>query len=216
MKKLISLILTIFLCSSLSHAQNIRLNLYSAYVFPDRFDSYYDAYNYYNGQIQDGFQWGGGLEYLVNPAYGVELLYYREDTDAPNTEYYYNNKIQHSDLDLAINYVLLGGVRHIQKPGGKVDGFGGLMAGMVIANITNPDTNNSSTPTKFAWGIRGGANIWASERVAIKLQVQLLSAVQAMGGGLYFGTGGVGAGVSSFSTIYQFGLGGGLAFAIGK
>lgn len=97
-----------------------------------------------------------------------------------------------------------------------VEGFGGLMAGMVVASITNPDTNGNTTPTKFAWGIRGGANIWASEKVAIKLQIQLLSAVQSMGGGLYFGTGGVGAGVSSYSSIYQFGLGGGLTFALGK
>jgi hypothetical protein len=44
--------------------------------------------------------------------------------------------------------------------------------------------------------------------------MNLLSAVQAVGGGLYFGTGGAGAGVSGFSTFYQFSLGGGLVFKI--
>jgi hypothetical protein len=39
-----------------------------------------------------------------------------------------------------------------------------------------------------------------------------MSAVQSAGGGLYFGTGGGGAGVSTYSSMYQFGLGGGLAF----
>ncbi|MBX7107990.1 MAG: hypothetical protein K1X61_05015 [Chitinophagales bacterium] len=214
MKKIVSTLLLLILLGGFANSQNIRLNLYSAYVFEDRFDSYYDQYNYYDGQIQGGYQWGGGLEFMAKPAYGVELLYYREDTHAP-TEYY-NGKIVYSDLDLGLNYIMLGGVRYIQKPGGMVEGFGGLMAGMLVASITNPDTNGNTTPTKFAWGIRGGANIWASEKVAIKLQIQLLSAVQSMGGGLYFGTGGVGAGVSSYSSIYQFGLGGGLTFALGK
>ena len=48
----------------------------------------------------------------------------------------------------------------------------------------------SNSATKFAWGLRLGANIWASEKMAIKLQGQLMSAVQGAGGGLYFGTGG--------------------------
>ena len=42
-----------------------------------------------------------------------------------------------------------------------------------------------------------------------------MSAVQGAGGGLYFGTGGGGVGVSTYSSMYQFGLGGGLTFALG-
>jgi hypothetical protein len=42
----------------------------------------------------------------------------------------------------------------------------------------------------------------------------LLSAVQSMGGGLYFGTGGAGAGLTGYSTFYQWTLGGGLIFDI--
>ena len=69
--------------------------------------------------------------------------------------------------------------------------------------------------TKFAWGIRGGVNVWATEKVGIKLQAHLLSAVQSMGGGLTIGTGGVGVGATSYSSMYQFTLGGGLAFKLG-
>ena len=58
-------------------------------------------------------------------------------------------------------------------------------------------------------------NFWASEKIGIKLQAQLLSVAQATGGGLYFG-GGAGVAVSSYSTIYQFGLGGGLVFRFGQ
>jgi hypothetical protein len=57
------------ICTSSSYAQgdggggrSIRLNLYGAYAFEDGFDSYYDYGNYYQGTIEDGFQYGGGFE----------------------------------------------------------------------------------------------------------------------------------------------------------
>jgi hypothetical protein len=78
------------------------------------------------------------------------------------------------------------------------------------------DNVRSSNLTKFSWQLRGGAIIWASDNIGIRLQAQLQSAVQAFGGGLFVGTGGVGAGVNSYSTIMQFGLGGGLVFKFGK
>jgi len=43
-----------------------------------------------------------------------------------------------------------------------------------------------------------------------------MSIAQGAGGGLYFGTGGVGAGVSTYSSMYQFQLGGGLTFKLGQ
>jgi hypothetical protein len=103
----------------------------------------------------------------------------------------------------------------MKKPGSKVEGFGGGMLGAAFINVKNPDNGNDNSATKFAWGLRLGANIWASERVGIKLQGQLMSAVQGAGGGLYFGTGGGGVGVSTYSSMLQFGLGGGLTFALG-
>jgi hypothetical protein len=91
-----------------------------------------------------------------------------------------------------------------------------LFAGVAISDIDNPENGNSSSATKFAWGLRLGANIWATEKVGVKLQAQLFSAVQSAGGGFYFGTGGSGVGLSTYSTIYQFGLGGGLTFKLGN
>jgi len=83
------------------------------------------------------------------------------------------------------------------------------------AKNTSGVNQSHNTASKFAWGFRLGTNIWASEKVGIKLQAQLLSISQGAGGGLYFGTGGVGAGVSSYSSVYQFQLGGGLTFKLG-
>jgi hypothetical protein len=50
----------------------------------------------------------------------------------------------------------------------------------------------------------------------LKLQMQLVSVSQGFGGGAYFGTGGAGVGLQSYSSVYQFGMGGGLAFKLGN
>ena len=226
MKKSILIVFALFLIASassysqqtngFSNNKSIRLNVYGSYVFEDSFDSYYDYGNYYQGQTQDGFQYGAGIEFEVHPGSSIELLYLREDTNAPTQ--YYNGGLfdKYADFDLGINYILLGGNHSFRKPGSKVEGFGGLMAGMAIVDIKNPQTNYSDSATKFAWGLKGGAIIWASNKVGIKLQAQLLSITQSLGGGVYFGTGGASAGVSSYSSIYQFSLGGGLVFQLGQ
>lgn len=210
MKSKLLLLSMILLITGAAIAQDIRLNAYGAYVFDDKVDSYFDPESYYNGKIKGGFQWGTGLELMVRPNQGIELLYLRQDTKAPLT--YFNNGVKSSNFDLGINYIMLGGNRYFRKPGGKAEGFTGVMLGADIMSLSNPVNGKSATKTKFAWGIKGGVNIWATEKVGIKLQAQLLSAVQSVGGGFYFGTGGVGTGLSSYSSMYQFSLGGGLVF----
>ena len=210
MKSKLTLLALVLAITSTSFGQSKRLNLYGSGVFDDKVDSRYDNNNYYNGTIKGGFQWGAGIEFLVKKNQGVELLYLRQDTKAPILNP--SHPVKPVDYDLGINYIMLAGNHYFSKPGGKAEGFAGAMLGADIVSIKNPDNNSSSTVTKFAWGIRGGVNIWMSQNVGIKLQAQLLSAVQSLGGGIFVGTGGVGAGVSSYSTLYQFGLGGGLVF----
>ena len=98
----------------------------------------------------------------------------------------------------------------------KAEPYGGFLLGMAILDVTNPENSNSESATKFAWGLRLGTNVWASEKVGLKFQTMLLSIPQGAGGGLYFGTGGVSAGVSTYSTMLQFVLGGGLTFKLGS
>lgn len=194
-----------------SHTQ---LNLYGNYVFDDHVESYYSDNSYFNGTVKGGFLWGVGLQFNLRDNYGLELLYMRQDTKA-NLDYY-SDGAQKTDFDLSMNYVMLGGVKSIHRPGAKAEPYGGLMLGANFITVKNPENNKSDNSTKFAWGLRGGVNVWASDKVGIKLQAQLISSVQGAGGGLYFGTGGVGAGVSTYSSVLQFGLGGGLTFKIGK
>jgi opacity protein-like surface antigen len=197
---------------AMSQGSGVRINAYSNYIFSDHVDSYYDANNYYNGYVKDGFQWGVGAEFMVRPEMGVELSYQREDTKAALKNYKY--PLAYHDYDLAVNYIMVSGTRYFRKPGGRVEAFGGLGAGLGIFNAKDPVDGSTTNLTKFSWQLRAGAIIWASDAVGLRLQAQLQSAVQAIGGGIYVGTGGAGAGVSSYSTIYQFGLGGGLVFKL--
>jgi hypothetical protein len=189
----------------------LRLNVYTTYAFDDNVDSYYSATEYFDGTIKGGFEYGGGLEFILRPAYGIELSYLRLDSKAPLT--YYNNGVKSSEFDVASNYIMVGGNRYLLvNP--KIEPYFGLQMGMGVFNVDNPDNGNSGNATKFAWGIKAGANIWLSNKIGLKLQGGLLSAVQSVGGGLYFGTGGAGAGVTGYSTFYQWSLGGGLIFDV--
>jgi hypothetical protein len=216
MKKFIFCMLLGISIAVAGYSQGVRLNIYGNYVFDDKIDSYYSNTNYYNGKIKGGFLWGGGVEYRVHEQYGVELMYLRLDSKA-SMEYYDigQNNIQQKNIDLGINYIMVGGARSARAHGSKTEGYGGFLLGMAIIDTKDPEKGVSSSATKFAWGARLGANIWGSEKVGIKLQAQLLSVPQGAGGGLYFGTGGSGAAVSTYSTMLQFVLGGGLTFRLG-
>jgi len=207
-KKLTAFIISCMSFSFLAAQQEFRLNGFAGYVFDDHVESYYSTTSYYDGTIKGGFRWGGGLEYMMNPHYGLNLMYLTQSTTAPMT--YYDNGIKNRDFDLTAHWIMLGGARYMRKD--KFEPYGGFELGMVISEIENSLSGASASNTNFAWGMKIGSNIWLNEKIGIKLQADLRSAVQAAGGGLYFGTGGAGVGVSSYSTIYQFGLGGGLTF----
>jgi hypothetical protein len=210
MKKI--LIVCLIFIGYIANGQNIRLNGYAFYVFDDQVDSYYSTTSYFNTTIRGGLVWGAGLEYMIQGANGVELLYLRQDTEAPTT-YYQAGEVKR-DLDVAINWIMLSFNRYQKFDNEKIEGYGGLGLGAAIFDVTHPD-GRSDNATKFGWALKLGVNIFASEKFGIKLQTGLQSAVQSVGGSIYFGTGGAGAGASSYSSMLQFVLGGGIVVPLG-
>jgi opacity protein-like surface antigen len=215
MNKLILSFAFILVCG-LSQAQGLRFNTYGGYVFPDRFDSFFSSNSYFEGRVEDGFRWGAGLEYLIPGGKAIEIQYLRQDTNAPTTwadSQLTGGDVRFTNFDLGINWIMFNFTNYF--PVSEVaEPFIGGGLGMGIFSIRNPDTGGSQTPTKFGWNIRGGTNLWVSENVGIRIQASLFSAVQSVGGGLWLGTGGAGAGLTTFSTMYQFGFDGGLVFKI--
>jgi hypothetical protein len=214
MKKVIFFViaLLIFVVDS-SYSQKVRLNGYALYNFDDDIATT-DGINYFNGTIKGGLLWGFGLEYDITKSHGVELYYFREDTDVPANYYTGTNYTQ--TFKMAANYILIGNVSYLNMRNSRIEPFGGGMIGMAIIENKEPLVGAPTSTTKFAWGLKAGLNIMASKRVGLKLQAQLLSAVQSTGGGLYVGTGGTGAGMSTYSSMLQFGLGGGITIKLGK
>lgn len=213
MKKI--LLVFALLCSTLViTAQEIRLNTYGDYVFKDKFDDTFVNGGFYQGRIEDGFRWGAGLEYLIQGKTAIELQYLRQDTNVPLT--YRINRfedVEFTNLDLAMNYIMLNSTRYFPvNP--QVEPFVGGGLGIGIFNADSPEFSGDSE-TKFAWQVRGGANLWFSDTIGLRLQATLVSVVEAVGGGIYIGTGGVGTNISTYSTIFQFSLGGGIVFKIG-
>ena len=212
MKKIFLTTVFALILYGIGHTQGLRLNGYAAYVFDNKFDTRYSSTSYFYGKIQGGEQFGLGLEYMMNPDYGIELMYFRQDTKVP-VNYYSSGEV--SDvLDVALNYIMIGGARYVET-GGALQPYGGLALGAAIFDNKSPLPGEPNSVTKFAWGLRLGSNIMFGETVGLKVQALLLSAVQSVGGGFYFGTGGVGAGASTYSTILQLSLGGGITIHFG-
>jgi hypothetical protein len=213
MKKGSTLSLVIFLlCTASAFAQDFRLNTYASYVFDDHVSSYYSSSNYFNATVQGGLVWGGGIEAVLQQNQGFELLYLRQDTKVATS--YYDRGDQSTPFDLSSNFIMFAASQYFKKPGGNIEGYFGGMLGADIISVQNTDNGYDGSSTKFAWGLKGGANIWFSHAIGLKLQAQLLSATQSVGGGVYFGTGGTGVAVGTASSMLQFGLGGGLVFKL--
>jgi len=206
----------LFIVASASAQSKLRLNGYAAYVFNDGFDEANDVNTYYKGQVDGGLQWGGGLEFFTNPYYSLELMYLNKSTTAPvDFRVGATSQAKHEDFDVSLNYILLAGNRFKPMSNGKVEGFGGLMMGVVISDVKAPSTGESGSNTNFAWGGRLGANIWLSDRIGLRLTTQILSATKATGGDLYFSYYGPVV-LEDYTTLWQYGLGGGLTFRLGK
>lgn len=197
-----SLIVLVFLFSAAMMAQDkgsVVLDVYGNYVFSDKVN-----FDYGHATIEDGFQYGIGLEFFPQTSTSVELKYLRIDTSLP---LYYENgsQVNPGDDKGAINYVLLGGNHYFDK-GTKVTPYlgGGLGIGIV-------ETPQQGSDTNFAWEIKGGVKIKTASVVSVSLQASLQSMAAAVGTDTYWGYWGPVA-VTDYAYSYQFGLGAVIGF----
>src|SRR5436190_6901042 len=77
----------------------ITLLTFESYTFSDKFETEYGA-----GEIGDGFQWGGGLEFGLAETAAVELIYQNLKSDV-----YYQGFDKRYNGKVGINYAMLGG-----------------------------------------------------------------------------------------------------------
>jgi hypothetical protein len=201
-----SLTLIAFLFSLGMIAQDkgsIVLDVYGNYTFSDRVE-----FDYGHATVNDGFEYGVGLEFFLQKSTSLELKYLRIDTAMP----FYGTagaQLNSGDDKGAINYILLDGNYYFENGGKAVPYLGGGI-GMGIV-----ETPQSGSDTNFAWEIKGGVKIKTASIVSISLQASLQSIVAAAGTDTYWGYYGPVA-VTDYAHVYQFGLGAVIGFNFKK
>lgn len=194
-------LLILLLLSGLAHAQSLRIKLNGGYIFRDRFPIT-TTLGVLEATIKEAPVFGGGLEYMANADYGMELYYLGMPTEGS-----VRDRFQRYSEDLMVNYIMAGGVRYATFSE-RVKGFGGVSLGVAAFE------GETVSRAYAAWGLRGGVLASLTDRIGLRVGAQLHSPIEAVGGGVYIGTGGTGGGVQTYSTIYQFGFMGGLSISL--
>lgn len=215
MKKILKnswlLLLVLIFLDPLSSAAQGKLELtpFAGYQFGGKLRMYQGDLKF-----KDNMNYGLVLDYELATDTKLEFLWTQMNTTADFRPYYGWEEYRGS-FDLGINYFQIGGVREINN--GQVRPFGAFTLGATYFAPQNTDIADS---WQFSMTLGGGAKIWLSDRVGIRLQGRLLMPMYFTGVGLYagIGTGGVsgGLGVGAGATILQGDFTAGLMIAIGE
>ena len=211
MRRIAVILPAIFLLAIRSFAQtSVELIPTAGFTFASRTD-FYDTY----GRLGNGGNFGGAVNFNINRSIGIEVLYNHMNTVSGLYQY----GPDHTPLAegrLGLDYIMIGPVQSFTIPNSTVRPFIGAMLGAAILTPGGDGGAGYSSDTKFAVGFQLGTNIYVSPRVGIQVKAQLLSPVDGAGGGFYFSNYGSGGGLNSYSSIYQFSLGGGLIIGLGR
>jgi opacity protein-like surface antigen len=200
------------LAVSAQSSKSFLLNLYGGYTFSDRvdFDSSY-------ARVEDGFEYGIGLEYFFMENSSIELKYNRLDTKmplyskialpgvAPGTQ------LNAGDDKGAINYVLADYTYYFGSSTQNLQPF--LGAGAGIAILESP---KSGSGTYFGWEVKAGVKIKTSSPVSINLHAYLQSMAAAVGYDYYWDYYYGPVAVTDYASTYQFGLGASFSYDFSK
>jgi opacity protein-like surface antigen len=198
MKKTIVLSVVLFFIVAAGYSQHLSVNAFGGYTFRDKIN-FSNAYTYINA----GGMWGASIEGVNAQGTGLELLYQYQSTNTPTTIYIPSQTFNSSTV---ISYLLLNFEQYYTN-NPKIEPYGGLGLG---AAFYKSDYQGSTSETKFAWDIKAGVKFKMSSSVGLKIGAQLLSSSQATGTAFYYGYV-----YTTYATILQFGLTGGLVFDFG-
>ncbi|MBX7041888.1 MAG: hypothetical protein K1X85_03205 [Ignavibacteria bacterium] len=193
-----------------------KISAIGGYGFDDKMNFNTTDGRYFNAKIKSSALWGGGVEYVLKNNYGLELLYMREDTEVP-VDYSYGSELGDSNTTrrIGINYILLAGNGYTSIADSPVQPFGSVLLGIALFSNKNAAEGSPSSSTKFAFGVRGGLDISATNELGFKVMAQLISATQAFEGEFYLGNGAAEYGLDPETNMLQFGISAGVTYRIG-
>jgi hypothetical protein len=200
-----------FICISFfAKAQTVEITPFGGYVFPGTLQAE-------GGDVRflGNAQYGGMISIGVSRVMDVDLIYNRIDTKAEVNVYNWSNSYSYDEVPVSINYMLVGFTKNF-RVNPTVSPFVGMTLGATLFYPKETEGNVYQSSWFFAMGLNGGAKVYFSKRVGLRLQAQMLVPVQGTGFYMFAGTGGSGGGVSVYSTLVQFGFTGGLIFRLGN
>ena len=134
--------------------------------------------------------WGAEIAFRGAPGSKIALkwVYYKPDVQFVSQSYAYSNS---TTFGVDTNYFLIQGEKGFRR--GKVEPFFGGSLGAVVYS---PDSFKmgalSYSPSEtwyFAFGLAGGAKIFVTEKVALRLGIEMLAPVYFSGASFYAGYG---------------------------
>lgn len=203
MKKLLFLLLCLFLTASYVRSQSFELIPTVGYTFADRFHIPRGE-----ARIGDAFSYGATLSYVASPRLSVDLTWTSMSCNSwARSDYYELN----TDGTVNANYILVGSSKYFPL-NQEARLFTG--AGIGVGIFSGKEELGSST--KFAVGVKGGFKYDIAPNAGFVLQASLNMPVGDVGAGLWWNVGsGPAIGVSSSSPFFQFGLSGGFVIRFG-
>jgi hypothetical protein len=157
--------------------------------------------------IKNGGNFGIILGTNIDRQLTVEFMFNRLDTRL--TLKRYPTGITEDLFNLAVNYIHGGVLYNAQR--GKIQPFASFSLGAVWFD---PKTNKYQSEWRFSFSVGGGAKLFITPSIGIRLQARLLVPVYFAGGTIFCGTGGCGWGVSAGSYFAQGDLSAGLILAL--
>ncbi len=203
MKKLIIVMAVVLMLPFMAKTQTVEITPFGGYVFGSTWNG-----NGGSVYIAGNAQYGGQISVGISRAVDVDIIYNRSDTKAQFSGY--NFSLLESPV--SVNYMQIGFTKNF-RVNPVVSPYFGMNIGTVLFY---PKEGQFNDAWFFSAGINGGAKIYFSKRVGIKLQAQMYLPIQGAGFTMYFGGGGPSTGVSLYSTMVQFGFTGGLVFRLGR
>jgi hypothetical protein len=160
----------------------------------------------YEGKVRfhGGASYGAELAIAIKPILKLRLGYSRLESDVEFISYYPNGFYPNRKTSYVNEYYNLGFEMNIPK--GRVVPFGLFNVG---ATTYKSDMLGTSSIWTFHLGLGGGAKIFLTDFLGVRLQARALLPFKPQGLSIYAGSGGAGVGVNSRAMIladFSFGV----------
>jgi hypothetical protein len=203
MKNLIFAVIICILFIEKVSGQSVEITPITGYTFADSY-----RINSGSARLGDGQNWGGMVGFSPNEFVEIELSYSYMATRATASSPLLNDRV---DVRTQVHYAMIGANR-LFKRSEALSLFMGMKMG--TGTMAFPDREYRNI-TKFTLGLQGGMKYYATDRIGIRLQANLMMPVISAGGSLWWSPGaGTAVGVSTWSPIIQFGFTGGIIFRL--